>query len=158
MMLEDMPAGAQMLVSATFAAFGQGAFVNRTVGEILWGYDEPLIDFLNSIKPGLLPFKGKFGLFAEVSKTLGRELGSLRLVVEVMKGKAEMRRDRCNNSVADAKREAWEAAPDQTICLPCPASKRALPSHLPTNPSKQRCQEFKAKYNWPRFHTRGKTK
>ncbi|XP_077776432.1 scavenger receptor class B member 1 isoform X5 [Podarcis muralis] len=68
-MLEDMPAGAQMLVSATFAAFGQGAFVNRTVGEILWGYDEPLIDFLNSIKPGLLPFKGKFGLFAEFNNS-----------------------------------------------------------------------------------------
>lgn len=47
---------------------GQGAFMNRTVGEIMWGYDDPLIDVLNNFVPGLIPFKGKFGLFVDVSK------------------------------------------------------------------------------------------
>ncbi|XP_053136423.1 scavenger receptor class B member 1 isoform X2 [Hemicordylus capensis] len=68
-MLEDLPFPLKLTVSGTFVAFGQTAFLNRTVRELLWGYDEPLLDFLNSIKPGMLPFKGKFGLFVALNDT-----------------------------------------------------------------------------------------
>ncbi|XP_042297858.1 scavenger receptor class B member 1 isoform X1 [Sceloporus undulatus] len=68
-MLEDLPFAVKLTVSSTFALFKQSAFMNRTVGEIMWGYDDPLIDFLNSIKPGLVPFKGKFGLFADLNNS-----------------------------------------------------------------------------------------
>ncbi|KAH0625378.1 hypothetical protein JD844_014855 [Phrynosoma platyrhinos] len=68
-MLEDLPFAVKLTISSTFAFFKQSAFMNRTVGEVMWGYDDPLIDFLNSIKPGLIPFKGKFGLFADFNNS-----------------------------------------------------------------------------------------
>uniref|UniRef100_A0ABM5F2S6 Scavenger receptor class B member 1 n=2 Tax=Pogona vitticeps TaxID=103695 RepID=A0ABM5F2S6_9SAUR len=68
-MLDDLPFAVKLTVSSTFAFFRETAFMNRTVGEILWGYDDPLVDFLNSIKPGMIPFKGKFGLFSEFNNS-----------------------------------------------------------------------------------------
>nr|XP_060641560.1 scavenger receptor class B member 1 isoform X1 [Anolis sagrei ordinatus] len=68
-MLEDLSFPMKLTVSSTFALFGQKAFMNLTVGEVLWGYDNPLVDFLNSIKPGMIPFKGKFGLFADFNNS-----------------------------------------------------------------------------------------
>lgn len=67
-MMEKLPYFLKVMISATLTGLGQRAFMNRTVGEIMWGYDDPLIDALNSLVPGLIPFKGKFGLFIDVSK------------------------------------------------------------------------------------------
>ncbi|XP_044296668.1 scavenger receptor class B member 1 isoform X2 [Varanus komodoensis] len=69
LMLENMPFGVKLSFTSALALFGQKAFMNRTVGQILWGYDDPLLEFLNTIKPGMLPFKGKFGLFSELNGT-----------------------------------------------------------------------------------------
>lgn len=74
-MMENLPNFVKFLLSGALAGLGQEAFMNRTVGEIMWGYDDPLIDAINKIVPGLIPFKGKFGLFKEVSCCLGT-LGS----------------------------------------------------------------------------------
>lgn len=75
-MMDKLPVPMKYLVSAALAGLKQEAFMNRTVGEIMWGYDDPLIDTLNKYVPGLIPFKGKFGLFVEVSKLL---LGKTRM-------------------------------------------------------------------------------
>lgn len=69
-MMENLPNFVKMLLSGALAGLRQKAFMNRTVGEIMWGYDDPLIDTINKIVPDLIPFKGKFGLFKEVSKLL----------------------------------------------------------------------------------------
>lgn len=66
-MVEKLPNFVKLLLSGALASLKQEAFMNRTVGEIMWGYEDPLIDAINMIVPGLLPFKGKFGLFMDVS-------------------------------------------------------------------------------------------
>ncbi|XP_009983960.1 PREDICTED: scavenger receptor class B member 1, partial [Tauraco erythrolophus] len=68
-MMENLPTFVKLLVSGALAGLKQEAFMNRTVGEILWGYDDPLIDAINAIVPGLIPFEGKFGLFVEINNT-----------------------------------------------------------------------------------------
>uniref|UniRef100_A0A8C0J9V9 Scavenger receptor class B member 1 n=1 Tax=Chelonoidis abingdonii TaxID=106734 RepID=A0A8C0J9V9_CHEAB len=68
-MMENLPSLLKMLISGALAGLGQDAFMNRTVGEIMWGYDDPLIDVLNSFVPGLIPFKGKFGLFLDFNNS-----------------------------------------------------------------------------------------
>ncbi|NWT66931.1 SCRB1 protein, partial [Prunella himalayana] len=68
-MVENLPGYVKFLLSGALAALKQEAFMNRTVGEILWGYDDPLIDAINNIVPGLLPFKGKFGLFKDFNNS-----------------------------------------------------------------------------------------
>lgn len=65
-MMEKQPFPVRALMSATFKAFKEGTYVTKTVGELMWGYDSKLVDFLNNFFPGMMPFKGKFGLFAEV--------------------------------------------------------------------------------------------
>lgn len=67
-MMKGSSLAVKLILSGAFVAFGQEAFINRTVKDILWGYDEPLLDFINALFPGKLPFKGKFGLFADVSE------------------------------------------------------------------------------------------
>lgn len=69
-MMENLPNFVKLLLSGALAGLKQEAFMNRTVREILWGYEDPLLDTINAIVPGLIPFKGKFGLFVEVSKLL----------------------------------------------------------------------------------------
>lgn len=69
-MMENLPNFVKVILSGALAGLRQEAFMNRTVGEIMWGYDDPLVDTINAIVPGLIPFKGKFGLFIEVSKLL----------------------------------------------------------------------------------------
>ncbi|KAF4798833.1 Scavenger receptor class B member 1 [Turdus rufiventris] len=56
-------------LSALFAMLKQEAFMNRTVREIMWGYNDPLLKFINTFVPGLLPFKDKFGLFIDFNNT-----------------------------------------------------------------------------------------
>ncbi|PKU35372.1 scavenger receptor class b member 1 [Limosa lapponica baueri] len=68
-MMENLPNFVKLLLSGALAGLKQEAFMNRTVGEILWGYDDPLIDTINTLVPGLLPFKGKFGLFMEFNNS-----------------------------------------------------------------------------------------
>lgn len=61
-----MPYAFRLLLSTTFKTFNEGAFLTKPVGELMWGYDSKLVDFLNKYLPGMLPSSGKFGLFAEV--------------------------------------------------------------------------------------------
>ncbi|XP_044541335.1 scavenger receptor class B member 1 [Gracilinanus agilis] len=69
MMMEHKPMSMKLLMSLSFSMFGQRAFLNRTVGEIMWGYSDPLIDLLNKYFPGMMPFKDKFGLFAQLNNS-----------------------------------------------------------------------------------------
>lgn len=66
-MMEHRPMSLKLLMTLMFTTMGQRAFMNRTVGEVLWGYDDPLLDLMDKYFPGALPFKGKFGLFSQVS-------------------------------------------------------------------------------------------
>lgn len=66
-MMENMPYAFRLLLSTTFKTFNEGAFLTKPVGELMWGYDSKLVDFLNKYLPGMLPSSGKFGLFSEVS-------------------------------------------------------------------------------------------
>ncbi|XP_060105217.1 scavenger receptor class B member 1 [Heteronotia binoei] len=66
-MLEHIAAPLQIAVSTAFSLFKQKAFLNKTVGEVLWGYEDPIVKFLNTIKPGLLPFSDKFGILVSLS-------------------------------------------------------------------------------------------
>ncbi|XP_051017391.1 scavenger receptor class B member 1 isoform X2 [Acomys russatus] len=68
-MMENKPSTVKLMMTLGLATMGQRAFLNRTVGEILWGYEDPFINFLNKYFPGMLPIKGKFGLFAEMNDT-----------------------------------------------------------------------------------------
>ena len=68
-MMEDLPYALRLMMSASFKVFKEGPFLTRTVGELMWGYDSQLVDFLNKHFPGMLPNTGKFGLFAEVSRS-----------------------------------------------------------------------------------------
>ncbi|XP_016040424.1 scavenger receptor class B member 1 isoform X2 [Erinaceus europaeus] len=66
-MMEHKPMELKLLLTLAFSTMRQRAFMNRTVREIMWGYDDPLVDFISNRFPGMLPFKGKFGLFAELN-------------------------------------------------------------------------------------------
>ncbi|XP_030625032.1 scavenger receptor class B member 1 [Chanos chanos] len=68
-MMENMPYAVRLMVSATFKTFKEGAFLTKPVGELMWGYDSKLVDFLNTFLPGMLPSSGKFGLFAEFNNS-----------------------------------------------------------------------------------------
>ncbi|XP_036615403.1 scavenger receptor class B member 1 isoform X2 [Trichosurus vulpecula] len=68
-MMENKPMSMKVLMSLSFSMFGQRAFINRTVGDILWGYQDPLINLLNKYFPNMLPFKDKFGLFSELNNS-----------------------------------------------------------------------------------------
>nr|XP_014339656.1 PREDICTED: scavenger receptor class B member 1 isoform X2 [Latimeria chalumnae] len=63
-MMENIPYVMKLAISAGFKMFKEEAFVTRKVGELIWGYEDPLVDFINSYFPDMIPFKGKFGLFA----------------------------------------------------------------------------------------------
>lgn len=66
-MMESRSLLIRNLVSSIIAGFGEGAFITKPVGELMWGYDSKLVDFLKRYLPGQLPIKGKFGLFSEVT-------------------------------------------------------------------------------------------
>ncbi|KAM6052571.1 scavenger receptor class B member 1 isoform 2-T2 [Chlamydotis macqueenii] len=68
-MMENLPNFVKLVLSGALAGLKQQAFMNRTVGEIMWGYEDPLIDTINALVPGLIPFKGKFGLFVELNNS-----------------------------------------------------------------------------------------
>ncbi|NXK85810.1 SCRB1 protein, partial [Formicarius rufipectus] len=68
-MMENLPGFLKVIVSGALVGLKQKAFMNRTVGEILWGYEDSLIDTINALVPGLIPFKGKFGLFVELNNS-----------------------------------------------------------------------------------------
>lgn len=67
MMMENLPYVVRLMMSATFKTFKEGPFLTKPVGELMWGYDSGLVDFLNKYLPGMIPTSGKFGLFSEVS-------------------------------------------------------------------------------------------
>ncbi|XP_008837471.1 scavenger receptor class B member 1 isoform X2 [Nannospalax galili] len=68
-MMEDKPASLKFMMTLGLATMGERAFMNRTVGEILWGYDDPLVNFLNKYFPNMFPIKGKFGLFVGMNNS-----------------------------------------------------------------------------------------
>nr|QID41570.1 SRB1 [Gobiocypris rarus] len=68
-MMENMPYPIRILLSTTFKTFNEGPFLTKSVGELMWGYDSKLVDFLNKYLPGMLPSTGKFGLFAEFNNS-----------------------------------------------------------------------------------------
>ncbi|XP_055063624.2 scavenger receptor class B member 1 isoform X2 [Misgurnus anguillicaudatus] len=68
-MMENMPYPVRVLLSTTFKTFKEGPFLTKPVGELMWGYDSKLVDFLNKFLPGMLPTSGKFGLFAEFNNS-----------------------------------------------------------------------------------------
>ncbi|XP_029476095.1 scavenger receptor class B member 1-like isoform X2 [Oncorhynchus nerka] len=68
-MMENMPHAVRLLLSATFKSFKEGPFLSKSVGELMWGYDSKLVDFLNKWFPGMLPSTGKFGLFSEFNNS-----------------------------------------------------------------------------------------
>ncbi|XP_026154089.1 scavenger receptor class B member 1 isoform X2 [Mastacembelus armatus] len=68
-MLEKLPYAVRLMISATFKTFKEGPFLTKTVGELMWGYDSKLVEFLNKYLPGTLPSSGKFGLFAEFNNS-----------------------------------------------------------------------------------------
>ncbi|XP_078127784.1 scavenger receptor class B member 1 isoform X2 [Sander vitreus] len=68
-MMENMPFPVRLMMSATFKTFKEGPFLTKPVGELMWGYDSGLVDFLNKYLPGMLPTSGKFGLFAEFNNS-----------------------------------------------------------------------------------------
>ncbi|XP_030074691.1 scavenger receptor class B member 1 isoform X2 [Microcaecilia unicolor] len=69
MMMEHSNTALKWLVSGALATFSERAFMNRTVEEMMWGYNSPFLDFLQMTVPNLIPFKGKFGLFSEFNNT-----------------------------------------------------------------------------------------
>uniref|UniRef100_A0AAQ6A284 Scavenger receptor class B member 1 n=1 Tax=Amphiprion ocellaris TaxID=80972 RepID=A0AAQ6A284_AMPOC len=68
-MMENLPFALRLMISASFKTFNEGPFLTKTVGELMWGYDSGLVDFLNTYLPGMLPSSGKFGLFAEFNNS-----------------------------------------------------------------------------------------
>ncbi|KAM9793685.1 scavenger receptor class B member 1 isoform X2 [Syngnathus typhle] len=68
-MMENLPFALRLMISATFKSFKEGPFLTKTVGELMWGYDSGLVDFLNKYLPGTLPSSGKFGLFSEFNNS-----------------------------------------------------------------------------------------
>ncbi|TRY81356.1 hypothetical protein DNTS_008493 [Danionella cerebrum] len=68
-MMENAPLAVRVLVSSTFKSFNEGAFITKPVGELMWGYESKLVDFLNKFLPGLMPSSGKFGLFSEFNNS-----------------------------------------------------------------------------------------
>ncbi|XP_013883578.1 scavenger receptor class B member 1 isoform X2 [Austrofundulus limnaeus] len=68
-MMQDMPYVLRLLVSSTFKNFKEGPFLTKTVGELMWGYESKLVEFLNRYLPGMLPTSGKFGLFVEFNNS-----------------------------------------------------------------------------------------
>ncbi|KAM4858870.1 scavenger receptor class B member 1 isoform X4 [Urocitellus parryii] len=69
MMMENRPMSLKLMMTLAFSTLGERAFMNRTVGEIMWGYDDPLVNLINKYFPDMLPLKGKFGLFAEMNNS-----------------------------------------------------------------------------------------
>lgn len=68
-MMENLPYAVRLMISATFKTFKEGPFLTKPVGELMWGYDSGLVDFLNKYLPGMLPSTGKFGLFADFNNS-----------------------------------------------------------------------------------------
>ncbi|XP_053327984.1 scavenger receptor class B member 1 isoform X2 [Spea bombifrons] len=68
-MTENLPGFIKFIISSAFLTYNEEPFMNRTVKEILWGYEDPFLNFINTILPGKLPFKDKFGLFADFNNS-----------------------------------------------------------------------------------------
>ncbi|KAJ7988370.1 hypothetical protein DPEC_G00322850, partial [Dallia pectoralis] len=67
-MMENMPFAVRLVASEFFKLFKEGAFLTKSVGELMWGYDSKLADFLKKWFPGYLPF-GNLGLFSKLNTT-----------------------------------------------------------------------------------------
>lgn len=64
--MENRPIFLRQLVSSTIGYFNEEAFVTKSVGELMWGYESKLVKFLKKYLPDL-PLSEKFGLFSEVT-------------------------------------------------------------------------------------------
>ncbi|XP_070618217.1 scavenger receptor class B member 1 isoform X2 [Erythrolamprus reginae] len=68
-MLENMPFALRLTFSSALAIFHQNAFMNRTVADIIWGYNEPFTQFLSSLGVTVGPSGGRFGLFSDLNNS-----------------------------------------------------------------------------------------
>ncbi|XP_051887779.1 scavenger receptor class B member 1-like [Pristis pectinata] len=68
-LVEKFPPDLKVAFNVAMKMFNQTAFFRKTVKEIMWGYEDKLITFLKKLFPNLLPFKDKFGLFADLNNT-----------------------------------------------------------------------------------------
>uniref|UniRef100_UPI00398F7280 scavenger receptor class B member 1-like n=1 Tax=Pristiophorus japonicus TaxID=55135 RepID=UPI00398F7280 len=66
---EKLPPFEKPIYNFAMKEFKQTAFFKKTVHEIMWGYEDKLINFLKKFFPHLIPFKDKFGLFADLNNT-----------------------------------------------------------------------------------------
>ncbi|XP_042193236.1 scavenger receptor class B member 1 isoform X2 [Callorhinchus milii] len=69
LMAENLSPLMKLIFNDAMTQLNQTLFFRKTVREILWGYNDPLIDLLNSIFPGMISSNDKFGLFAEMNNT-----------------------------------------------------------------------------------------
>lgn len=58
-----------MAVSTISQYLGSKPFVNLTVDEYLWGYDDPLVKLANNVIPSWINFP-RFGILDRVSATV----------------------------------------------------------------------------------------
>lgn len=68
-MMENKPMALKLLMTLAFSTLGERAFMNRTVGDIMWGYEDPLVNVISKYFPSMFPVKGKFGLFAGLNNS-----------------------------------------------------------------------------------------
>ncbi|XP_004844031.1 scavenger receptor class B member 1 isoform X1 [Heterocephalus glaber] len=68
-MMEHQPASLKLIMTLAFSTLGQRAFMNRTVGQVMWGYEDPLVHLISKYLPQMFPIKGKFGLFLEMNNS-----------------------------------------------------------------------------------------
>lgn len=68
-MMEKKPMALKLLMTLAFSTLGERAFMNRTVADIMWGYEDPLVNVINKYFPSMFPVKGKFGLFAGLNNS-----------------------------------------------------------------------------------------
>ncbi|XP_041058241.1 scavenger receptor class B member 1-like [Carcharodon carcharias] len=66
---EKFPPLMKVIFNMAMRKFNQTAFFKKTVNEIMWGYDDEFINFLHKLFQNRLPFKDKFGLFADLNNT-----------------------------------------------------------------------------------------
>uniref|UniRef100_A0A8C5KY81 Scavenger receptor class B member 1 n=1 Tax=Jaculus jaculus TaxID=51337 RepID=A0A8C5KY81_JACJA len=68
-MMENQPMSLKLFLTLALTTMGQRAFMNRTVGEIMWGYEDPFVNLISKYYPDMFPIKGKFGLFAGMNNS-----------------------------------------------------------------------------------------
>lgn len=75
--LQDSSMFVNMAVSSISHYLGSKPFVNVTVHEYLWGYDDPLVELANDVVPNWINFP-RFGILDRVGKYRNLQRGRLQ--------------------------------------------------------------------------------